>query len=154
MFLEEQSDFWISRSLVALTLIMFFIWDIIMLSGFTMCLFYWTALVMQKLFSTKSHHVLQRSSFLRCSWFAWCGFLLWFPLCFCRWHLAHTHTHTHTHTHSELCVYCVIEVRKWLARLTSRSQDRHSWQRPAGLTDDRRVQLQATIQSWRESHPV
>lgn len=44
-------------------------------------------------------------------------------------------------------------VRKWLARLRSHAKDRCSWQRPAGLTDDRRVQLQAMIQSWRESHP-
>ena len=28
------------------------------------------------------------------------------------------------------------------------------WQRPPGLTDERRVELQTHIQEWRESHPV
>ena len=33
-------------------------------------------------------------------------------------------------------------------------KDRASWQRPSGLTDERRVQLQATVQAWREAHTV
>jgi len=48
-----------------------------------------------------------------------------------------------------------VKVRKWLWRVQRGGiDDRCGWQQPAGLTDDRRVQLQANIDTWRHSHPV
>lgn len=52
-----------------------------------------------------------------------------------------------------VCVF-VVQVRRWLDRVRSRRKDKHCWQRPAGLTDERRVHLQAKIQEWRETHAV
>ena len=49
---------------------------------------------------------------------------------------------------------CVVQVRKWLDQVRSRKMDRCSWQRPAGLTEQRRVELQAKIHEWREAHTV
>ncbi|CAH1774154.1 unnamed protein product [Owenia fusiformis] len=44
-------------------------------------------------------------------------------------------------------------VRKWLERLRVKRREPPPWQRPPGLTDDRRVELQAKILDWRENHP-
>jgi IQ calmodulin-binding motif-containing protein 1 len=45
-------------------------------------------------------------------------------------------------------------VRKWLDKIHVKKEQPVRWQRPAGLTDDRRIELQAKIQEWRESHQV
>ncbi|KAK2176926.1 hypothetical protein NP493_630g00039 [Ridgeia piscesae] len=45
-------------------------------------------------------------------------------------------------------------VRQWLKRIHNRRTELPMWQRPPGLTDERRVELQTQIQEWRESHPV
>jgi len=49
----------------------------------------------------------------------------------------------------------IVEVRKWLERRRQQSRkDCYGWQRAAGLTEDRRVELQLKIHAWRESHMV
>jgi len=49
---------------------------------------------------------------------------------------------------------CIVEVRKWLDRRRRRQKESYSWQRPTGLTEHRRVELQDKIHEWRESHMV
>ena len=47
-----------------------------------------------------------------------------------------------------------LQVRKWLERIRARKHEPPAWQRPPGLTDERRVQLQEKILEWRENHEV
>jgi len=52
-------------------------------------------------------------------------------------------------------VASIVQVRKWLERRRQHSKkDCYSWQRAAGLTEERRVELQQMIHAWRESHTV
>ncbi len=45
-------------------------------------------------------------------------------------------------------------MRKVHDRLEAKKKDPPGFQRPPGLTDERRVQIQAEINEWRENHPV
>ncbi|XP_074652826.1 IQ calmodulin-binding motif-containing protein 1-like [Tubulanus polymorphus] len=45
------------------------------------------------------------------------------------------------------------QVRKWLARREAKKKEPPAFQRPPGLTDERRVELQQYIQQHREDHP-
>ena len=47
-----------------------------------------------------------------------------------------------------------FQIRRWLRKIHSKKREPLGWQRPPGLTDQRRVELQAVIEQWRELHPV
>ncbi|KAK2150495.1 hypothetical protein LSH36_403g03081 [Paralvinella palmiformis] len=45
-------------------------------------------------------------------------------------------------------------IRKWLDRIRAGKREPPAWQRPPGLTDKRRVQLQEKVMEWRENHEI
>ncbi|XP_064594930.1 IQ calmodulin-binding motif-containing protein 1-like [Liolophura sinensis] len=56
-------------------------------------------------------------------------------------------------TRSRAAVLIQRTVRRWLERLDKRRRDTSRFQKPPGLTDERRVQLQQVILERRESNP-
>jgi len=48
----------------------------------------------------------------------------------------------------------IVQVRRWLDRQQRQKKERYVWQRPDGLTEERRNAIQAKIHEWRESHTV
>ena len=49
---------------------------------------------------------------------------------------------------------CLLQIRRWLERVRLRKREPPRWQRPPGLTDERRVELMWKINEWREDHTV
>lgn len=55
---------------------------------------------------------------------------------------------------SRAAVLIQRSVRKWLKRVRAMKNEPPAWQRPPGLDDQRRVELNEKIQAYRQIHPV
>ena len=48
----------------------------------------------------------------------------------------------------------LLQIRRWLERVRLLKREPPRWQRPPGLTDERRVELMGKVNEWREDHTV